>query len=67
MLQLVEIPRKREKNAKEENRGTQSCSLDHLRRIECNPCPKEVTTTWSRHWPNHGIKINVSRVSPHCD
>jgi hypothetical protein len=36
-LQLVEIPRKWEKTAKEENRGTQSRSLDHLRGIECNP------------------------------
>jgi hypothetical protein len=41
---------------KEENRGTQGWSLDHLRGIECNPWPKEVTTTWSRNWPNHGIK-----------
>jgi hypothetical protein len=36
-LQLVEIPRKQEKTAKEENRGTQGLSLDYLRRIECNP------------------------------
>jgi hypothetical protein len=41
---------------KEENRGTQGWSLNHLRGIECNPWPKEVTTTWSRHWPNHEIK-----------
>jgi hypothetical protein len=41
---------------KEENCGTQDWSLDHLRGIECNPWPKEVTTTWSRHWSNHGIK-----------
>jgi hypothetical protein len=41
---------------KEENRGTQVRSLDHLRGVECNPWPKEFTTTWSRHWPNHGIK-----------
>jgi hypothetical protein len=54
-LQLVEIPRKREKSTKEDNCGTQSWSLDHLRGIECNPWPKEVTTTWSRHWPNHRI------------
>jgi hypothetical protein len=66
-LQLVEIPCKREKTTKEENHGTQSWSLDHLRGIECNPWPKEVTTTWSRHWPNHGIKITVSRVPLHCD
>jgi hypothetical protein len=33
----VEIPRKQEKTTKEENRGTQSWSLDHLRGIECNP------------------------------
>jgi hypothetical protein len=66
-LQFVEIPRKREKIAKEENSGTQSWSLDHLRGIECNPCPKEVTTTWSRHWPNHRIKIIVSCVHLHCD
>jgi hypothetical protein len=55
-LQLVKIPRKREKTTKEENCGTQGWSLDHLRGIECNPWPKEVTTTWSRHWLNHGIK-----------
>jgi hypothetical protein len=36
-LQLVEIPRKREKTTKEENCGTQGLSLDHLRGIECNP------------------------------
>jgi hypothetical protein len=45
-LQLVEIPRKREKTTEEDNYGTQSWSLDHLRGIECNPWPKEVTTTW---------------------
>jgi hypothetical protein len=39
---------------KEDNCGTQVWSLDHLRGVECNPWPKEVTTTWSRHWPNHG-------------
>jgi hypothetical protein len=66
-LQFVEIPRKREKTAKKGNRGTQSRSLDHLRGIECNPWPNEDTTTWSRHWPNHGIKINVSRVHLLCD
>jgi hypothetical protein len=38
------------------NRGTQVWSLDHLRGVECNPWPKEVTTTCSRHWPNHGMK-----------
>jgi hypothetical protein len=54
-LQLVEIPRKREKTTEEDNYGTQSWSLDHLRGIECNPWPKEVTTMWNRHWPNHGI------------
>jgi hypothetical protein len=53
---FVKIPRKREKTTKEENCGTQGWSLDHLRGIECNPWPKEVTTTWSRHWLNHGIK-----------
>jgi hypothetical protein len=41
---------------KEENCGTQGWSLEHLRGIECNPWSKEVTTTWSRHWSNHGIK-----------
>jgi hypothetical protein len=45
-LQLVEIPRKREKTTEGDNCGTQSLSLDHLRGIECNPWPKEVTTTW---------------------
>jgi hypothetical protein len=40
----------------EENHGTQVWSLDYLRGVECNPWLKEVTTTWSRHWPNHGIK-----------
>jgi hypothetical protein len=33
----VEIPRKWEKTAKEENCGTQGRSLDHMRGIECNP------------------------------
>jgi hypothetical protein len=33
----VEFPRKQEKTAKEENRGTQGRSLDYLRGIECNP------------------------------
>jgi hypothetical protein len=41
---------------KEEQCGTQVSSLDHLRGVECNPWPKEVTTTWSRHWANHRIK-----------
>jgi hypothetical protein len=22
---------------------------------------------WSRHWPNHGIKVTVSRASFHWD
>jgi hypothetical protein len=65
-LQLVEIPRKREKITEEDNCGTQSWSLDHFRGIECNPWPKGVTTTWSRHWPNHGIN-HVSCVHPLCD
>jgi hypothetical protein len=55
-LQLVEIPHKGNTWEMEENRGTQVWSLDHLRGVEFNPWPKEVTTTWSRHWPNHGIK-----------
>jgi hypothetical protein len=54
-LQLVEMPHKGI-SYKEENRGTQVWSMDHLRGVECNPWPKEVTTTWSKHWPNHGIK-----------
>jgi hypothetical protein len=36
-LQLVEIHHKRENTTKEENRGTQGLSLDHLSGIECNP------------------------------
>jgi hypothetical protein len=55
-LQIVEIPQKGKTWDKEENCGTQVWSLDHLRGIKCNPWPKEVTTTWSRHCPNHGIK-----------
>jgi hypothetical protein len=39
---------------KEEYRGTQVWSLDHLRGVECNTWPKEVTATWSRLWPTHG-------------
>jgi hypothetical protein len=54
-LQLVEIPHKGIWY-KEEQCGTQVWYLDDLRGVECNPWPKEVTTTWSRHWPNHGIK-----------
>jgi hypothetical protein len=36
-LQLVEIPRKLEKSTEEDNSGTKSWSLDHLRGIECTP------------------------------
>jgi hypothetical protein len=54
-LQLVEIPHKGIWY-KEEQSGTQVWSLDHLRGVECSPLLKEDTTTWSRHWPNHGIK-----------
>jgi hypothetical protein len=54
-LQLVEIPHKGIWY-KEENHGTQVWSLDHFRGVKCNPWSKEITTTWSRHWPNHGIK-----------
>ena len=50
---LVEIPRKYIW-CKEDIRGAQLWSLDHLSGVECNPWPKEVTTTWSRPWPNHG-------------
>jgi hypothetical protein len=39
---------------KEDNCGTQVWSLNHLRGVECNPWPKEVTTMWTRHWLNHG-------------
>jgi hypothetical protein len=55
-LQLVEIPHKGKTWDKEENCGTQVWSLDHLRGVERNPWPKEITTTWSRHWSNHRIK-----------
>jgi hypothetical protein len=55
-LQLVVISHKGKTWDKEENHGTQVWSLDHLRGVECNPWPKEVTTMWSRHWPNHRIK-----------
>jgi hypothetical protein len=58
-LQFVEIPH----NGywyKEDNCGTQVWSLDHLRGVECNPWPKEVTTMWSRHWPNHDKNHYVS-------
>jgi hypothetical protein len=41
-------------NYKEDICGTQVWSLDCLKGVECNPWPKEVTITWSRHWPNHG-------------
>jgi hypothetical protein len=54
-LQLVEIPHKGIWY-KEEQCGTQIWSLDQLRGVECNSWPKEITTMWSRHWPNHGIK-----------
>jgi hypothetical protein len=50
---------------KEDNCGTQVWSLDPFRGVECNPWPKEVTTMWSRHWPNHG-KIVVSLVHFTC-
>jgi hypothetical protein len=39
---------------KEDNYDTQVWSLDHLRGVDYNPWPKEVTTKWGRHWPNHG-------------
>jgi hypothetical protein len=45
---------------KEDNYDTQVWSLDHLRMVECKPWSKEVITTWSRHWPNHGKKRRVS-------
>jgi hypothetical protein len=45
---------------KEDCCGTQVWSLDHLRGVECNPWPKEVTTTWSRHWSNHGKNRCIS-------
>jgi hypothetical protein len=45
---------------KEDNCGTQVWSLDHLRGVECNPWANEVTTTWSRHWSNHGKNCCVS-------
>jgi hypothetical protein len=51
----VEIPHKRVWY-KEEYRGTQVWYLDHLREVECNLWLKEVTTSWSRLWPNHGKK-----------
>jgi hypothetical protein len=38
-LQLVEIPRKREKRDKEEKLWYSSWSLDHLKGVECNPHP----------------------------
>jgi hypothetical protein len=45
---------------KEDIWGTQVWCLDHLRGVECNPWPKEVTTTCSRHWSNHGQNCYVS-------
>jgi hypothetical protein len=42
-----------ESRYKEEYSDTQVWSLDHLRGVECNPWPEEVTTR-SRLWPNHG-------------
>jgi hypothetical protein len=45
---------------KEDNCVTQVLYLDHLRGVECNPWPKKVTTTWSKHWPNHGKNRCVS-------
>jgi hypothetical protein len=45
---------------KEDNYDTHVWSLDHLRMVECKPWSKEVITTWSRHWPNHGKKRRVS-------
>jgi hypothetical protein len=44
---------KTESKYREEYRDTQVWSLDHLRGVKCNPWLKEVTTTWSRLWPNH--------------
>jgi hypothetical protein len=58
-LQLVEIPHKHDWIIRK-TCGTQVWSLDHLTRVECNPWPKEVTTTWSWHWPNHGKNHCVS-------
>jgi hypothetical protein len=66
-LQRVEVPRNREKTAKEENRRTQVWSLDHLRGIECNPWSKEVTTTWSRHWRTTGQNHRVPCAIFYCD
>jgi hypothetical protein len=38
-LQLVEIPRKREQYSKDKGPWYLSQSLDHLKGVECNPCP----------------------------
>jgi hypothetical protein len=69
MLQLVEIPRKREENYKEKYRGIQvdhwitwkglSATLVHWRHnVEVGKCYT---------WPNHGINHSVSCVVFLCD
>jgi hypothetical protein len=65
-LQLVEIPREREKEISKEKPWYSSWSLDHLKGVECNPRPlgrhnMEVGKCYT--WPNHGIN---SRVSCDC-
>jgi hypothetical protein len=62
-LQLVEIPHKREKEISKEKPRYSSWSLDHLKGVECNPCPlgrHNVEVGKCYTWPNHGIKHCVS-------
>jgi hypothetical protein len=46
-IQVVEIPRKRDIVKGKEILWYSSGSLDHLRGVDCNPCPLDATT-WSR-------------------
>jgi hypothetical protein len=64
-LQLMEIPRKREKEISKEKSLYSSWSLDHLKGVECNPRPlgrHNVEVDKCYTWPNHGINHCVPCV-----
>jgi hypothetical protein len=46
---------------------TQPLSSDLKIKLECNSWPKEVTTRWSMHWPNHGKNRCISCPFYYCD
>jgi hypothetical protein len=68
-LQLVEIPRKREKNTKQKVMVFKLI-IGSLERVECNPRPlrcHNVEVGKCYTWSNHGIKHRVSCAALLCD